>query len=170
MQNNYIPSEYITIDEVLVEFGGKCSFRQHIPNKPAKYIIKIHSLCDAKTFYVWNMEIYVGTQPEGPYKADKQYNSSQAVVTKLISDISGFAGYIIFVNWCASISIPLVESLLCDHNLTAVGTLKKNKREISEEFLVIKNRPPTDSMFDLETTLHWSLICQTSRSKRKMLY
>ena len=62
-------------------------------------------------------------QLEGPYKADKQYNSSQAVVTRLVSDISGSAQNIKFDNWY--FSIPLVESLLCGHNLTAVDSKKE---------------------------------------------
>ena len=74
------------------------------------------------------MEIYAETQPEGPYKTDKQYNSSQAVVTRLISDISGSAQNITFDDWYAN--IPLVKSLLCDYNLTAVETLRTDKREI----------------------------------------
>ena len=42
------------------------------------------------------MKIYAGMQLEGPYKADKQYNSSQAVVTRLVSNISGSAQNIKF--------------------------------------------------------------------------
>lgn len=106
---------------MLVAFGSKCPFRQYIPSKPANYGIKIHALCDAKTFYVWNMEIYAGTQPDGPYKGDKQYNSSQAVVKRLIADVSRAARNITFDNWYTS--YPLVDSLLRDHDLTAVGTL-----------------------------------------------
>ena len=75
------------------------------------------------------MEIYVKTQPAGPYKADKKYNSLKDVVKNLISDISGSAQNITFDNWYAS--IPFVETFLNDHNLTAVGTLRK----ISARFL-----------------------------------
>ena len=57
---------------MLVGFRGKCPFRQYTPNNPVKYGIKIYALCEAESFYVWNMEIYVQTQPEEPYKADKQ--------------------------------------------------------------------------------------------------
>ena len=53
-KNNYIPSEYMTINKMLAGVRGKCPFRQHIPCKPDKYGIKIHALRDAKTFYVWN--------------------------------------------------------------------------------------------------------------------
>jgi len=42
----YAQSEYICIDKKLQTFRGKCSFRQYIPSKPAKYWIKIFALCD----------------------------------------------------------------------------------------------------------------------------
>ncbi|ERL88244.1 hypothetical protein D910_05632, partial [Dendroctonus ponderosae] len=54
----YNLSEFGTIDEMLHGFRGRCSFVQYIPNKPAKYGIKMCGLCDAKTFYTLNFEIY----------------------------------------------------------------------------------------------------------------
>ena len=59
-------------------------------------------MCDAKTLFVCNMEIYVRLHPEGPYKADKEYNSSNAVVTRLISHISRSARNVTFDNWYTS--------------------------------------------------------------------
>ena len=86
---------------MLVGFRDKCPFRQYtvypvrLPNMKSKFM---HCVM-LKLFYVWNMEIYPRTQPEGPYKADKQYNSSQGVVTRLITDIPGSARNITFDNW-----------------------------------------------------------------------
>lgn len=57
---NYTPGEYVTIDEMLEAFRGRCSFRQYIANKPAKYGIKIYALVDSRTFYSHNLEIYAG--------------------------------------------------------------------------------------------------------------
>ncbi|XP_066249572.1 piggyBac transposable element-derived protein 4-like [Euwallacea similis] len=42
-------SEYVTIDEMLHPFHGRCSRIQYIPSKPAKYGIKVFAMCDAKT-------------------------------------------------------------------------------------------------------------------------
>ena len=62
----------------------KYPFRQYIPRKPAKYGIKLHALCNAKIFYAQKIEAYAGKQPVGSYKADKKFNSSQAMVMRLL--------------------------------------------------------------------------------------
>ena len=131
-KKNYNLSEFATIDELLVAFRGRAPFRRYIPCKPAKYGIKIHAMRDVKTFYVFNMEIYAGLEPEGPYKADKEYNSSNAVVIRHTSHISGSARNVTFDNWYTSYS--RVESLLNDYNLTAVLTIRKNKRDSQRIF------------------------------------
>ncbi|XP_035212452.1 piggyBac transposable element-derived protein 4-like [Stegodyphus dumicola] len=58
-QEMYTPSTCCTIDEQLLAFRGRFPFRMYIPNKPAKYGIKL-VLCDSKTFYAVNMIPYVG--------------------------------------------------------------------------------------------------------------
>lgn len=40
-------SQYVTIDEMLLEFRGRCSFREYIPSKPNK----IFAMTDAQMFY-----------------------------------------------------------------------------------------------------------------------
>jgi hypothetical protein len=83
-QRSFTLSEYLTIDEQLVAFRGRCSFRQYIPNKPSKYGVKIFYLVDAETLYTHNLEIYPVTQPPGPYQ---QSNSAHAVVKRLVHPI-----------------------------------------------------------------------------------
>ncbi|XP_066982177.1 piggyBac transposable element-derived protein 4-like [Macrobrachium rosenbergii] len=88
------------------------------------------------------MEIYAGKQPDGPFKVD---NSSISVVTRLISEISGSGLNVTFDNWYTT--YPLIRKLLDEDKLTAVGTLRKNKREIPLEFLDVKKRGRRSSMF-----------------------
>ena len=66
-RNNYNHSEFTTIDEMLFAFRGRCGFVQYMPQKPAKYGLKFYGLCDSKTFYTSNFEIYCGKQKPGPY-------------------------------------------------------------------------------------------------------
>uniref|UniRef100_A0A0K2TIZ0 Putative LOC100166252 [Acyrthosiphon pisum] n=1 Tax=Lepeophtheirus salmonis TaxID=72036 RepID=A0A0K2TIZ0_LEPSM len=165
-KNNYIPTEHMTIDEMLVPFRGSCSFRQYVPSKPARYGVKVHALCDSKTFYVYNMEIYAGLQPEGPVEADMEFNSSKAVVLRLISDISGSGRNITFNDYWYT-SILLVKELLENHNITSVGTLRNNKKEIPPEFLNVKNKQNLGSMFGFNGKLTLVPFIQNCKNKKK---
>jgi hypothetical protein len=59
-QNNYNPNKCLTIDEMLLPFRGRCSFRMFIPSKAAKYGIKIFCMVDPKAMYLVNSSVYLG--------------------------------------------------------------------------------------------------------------
>lgn len=60
-------SQFLTVDEKLEAFRGRCSFRPYISNKPAKYGLKVFPLRDKKKlYYTWNMEVCVGQIPVVP--------------------------------------------------------------------------------------------------------
>ncbi|XP_060845772.1 piggyBac transposable element-derived protein 4-like [Rhopalosiphum padi] len=143
-QKYYCPSEYVTIDEQLLAFRGKCPFRQYIPSKPAKYGIKTFALVDPRTVYTLNLETYLGVQLDGPYKIS---NASQDVVLRLVEPIFGTNRNITGDNWFTS--MPLIISLK-EKKLTYVGTVRKNKREIPKEFLPNKQRVETSSVFGFQ--------------------
>lgn len=143
----YTPFENLTIDEELVAFRGRCKFRQYLPNKPAKYGIKIFALVDAKTFYSLNLEIYAGEQPEGPYKVS---NKPHDVVDRLVAPVSQSGRNITMDNWFTS--YPTYEHLLNHHKLTAVGTMKSNKACIPEKFKA-GNREQNSSLFGFQKNM-----------------
>lgn len=146
-KQNYTTSSCTTIDEQLVAFRGRCSFRQFMKNKPAKYGIKIFTLTDAKMFYVKDMEVYVGTQPaNSPYL---QSNKPHDIVIRLASQIEGTGRNITGDNWFSS--IPLARELL-QKKITYVGTLKKNKKELPPE-LVSKQTEEHKSIFAFQTDM-----------------
>ncbi|XP_050527851.1 piggyBac transposable element-derived protein 4-like [Daktulosphaira vitifoliae] len=144
-ENYYTVGANVTIDEMLESFRGRCSFRVYIPSKPNKYGIKIQALVDSSTFYTSKMEVYVGTQPDGPYKCE---NDPASVVKRLIAPITKTGRNITMDNWYNS--IPLAIDLLKNHNTTVVGTLRKNKREIPLCFLDTKKRQLNSTMFDYD--------------------
>lgn len=144
----YTPSEYLTVDEKLESFRGRCGFRQYIPNKPAKYGIKVQALVDARTYYLVNMEVYVGVQPEGPFRVS---NSPKDIVDRLVAPVSGTKRNITCDNWYTS--VPLFESLLQKHKLTAVGTIRKNKADIPAKLLETRNKEVFSSQFAFQKDL-----------------
>lgn len=137
-QTSYSPSEFLTIDEMLLSFRGRCLFRVYIPNKPAKYGLKILALVDAKSFYVLNLEVYAGKQPPGLYGIS---NKPFDVVERLIQPVSGSHRNVTFDNWFTGYDLML--HLLKEHRLTSVGTVRKNKKQIPESFTRTGKQPNT---------------------------
>ena len=55
----YNPLEQLAVDEVIVKFQGRVIFRQYIPKKTKRFVIKIYKLCD-KSGYTYDMKVYLG--------------------------------------------------------------------------------------------------------------
>ncbi|XP_050295855.1 uncharacterized protein LOC126735788 [Anthonomus grandis grandis] len=135
-QKHYSVGKHTTIDEML----WACRFRMYIPNKPARYGLKF-SLTDPKSFYTLNMEMYCGKQPAGAYSVS---NNGFDVVERLCLPISKSRRNVTMDNWFSSVEVA--NRLLNNHQLTIVGTLRKNKRQITKkEFFTV--RPEKSSMF-----------------------
>lgn len=62
----FTPGANISIDEGLHLWKGRLIFKQYIPNKPAKYGIKMYKLCDGSG-YTWNFLVCTGSDKETPY-------------------------------------------------------------------------------------------------------
>ncbi|XP_067004451.2 piggyBac transposable element-derived protein 4-like [Anabrus simplex] len=140
-QKNYIPGENVTIDEMLPGFCGKCGFRQYIQSKPTKYGIKIFPLVDARMFYTYNMEIYAGRQPEGPYKVS---NKPSDVVKRLAEPIFDTVCNITCDNWFSDIDLV---NYLKEKKLSYVGTVRKNKKQLPPSFVNVRGRDQYSSLF-----------------------
>lgn len=98
-------------------------------------------MCDARTWYTQTMEIYLGNQPEGPYKVS---NSPTEVVKRLVRPIEGSGRNVTADNWFCS--FPLADELQ-RKNLTLVGTLRKNKKELPPELVSTQKREIKSSLF-----------------------
>ncbi|GBM00426.1 hypothetical protein AVEN_179235-1 [Araneus ventricosus] len=90
------------------------------------------------------MEIYAGTQPDGPYKLD---NCASEIVMRLMQKLHNSRHNVIVDNWCTS--YPLSQKLL-EKKLTVVGTIRKNKRELPLEFVGTKGKAPHSSILGFQ--------------------
>lgn len=140
-QKNYSCSEYMTVDEMLCPFRGRCLFRVYMKSKPARYGLKVLCLCDAKTHYLYNAFIYTGKTETN--RRDGLSIPTQTVLT-LTDPVKGTHRNITGDNWFSS--IELVDKLK-ENGLTYVGTVRKNKREVPPEFLPHKTRPIGSTLF-----------------------
>ena len=59
-QSSYTPNKFVTVDQHMCGFLGRCSFRQYMPMKPDRYGIKIYILAVSRNFYPISIEVYCG--------------------------------------------------------------------------------------------------------------
>ncbi|XP_049316471.1 piggyBac transposable element-derived protein 4-like isoform X1 [Bactrocera dorsalis] len=130
--------ENVTVDEQLVAFRGRCSFRQFMPSKPAKYGLKFWLSVDSKSGYVWKIQPYLGK----PRNAKPEKNQGERVALDLTDDLKG--QNITADNFFST--FELVKKLH-ERKLTYVGTVRKNKTFIPPKLLTVKNLPLYKSTF-----------------------
>jgi len=133
----------LAVDEELVTFRGRSSFKQYKHSKPGRYGIKFWILSDSKLSYVYNMETYIGKKPN----AGREVNFGEKVVLDLLEGIDSAGRNVTCDNFFTSLS--LARKLL-EKNVTLVGTIRKNKPELPPEMVSTKERKPFTTMFGFQ--------------------
>ncbi|XP_054639964.1 piggyBac transposable element-derived protein 4-like [Dunckerocampus dactyliophorus] len=128
----------VCIDEQLIAFKGRCSFRQYMPSKPAKYGLKIWALCDVNTAYAWKLDVYTGK----PLGGRREKNLAMQVVLRLCDSLEGHT--LTTDNFFTSFTLA---DELKKKKMSLVGTLRKNKAEIPLQLLKHQDRALLSSLF-----------------------
>ncbi|XP_043269515.1 uncharacterized protein [Venturia canescens] len=143
----YKPSKYCTVGKQFLSFQGKCPFRMFIKSKPDKCGIKIITLNDARTSYLIHGVPYLGKIGNSPTKTAEDFF---AEVTK---PIHGTRRSVTCDDSFTSIPL-LINMLKAPYSMEITGTIRKNKREIPAEFLLVDKKPPsTKFAFTSDLTL-----------------
>ena len=118
-KNNYKAGQTVTIDEQLLAFRGRCAFRMYIPNKPAKYGIKLFMVCDAEKLYCLYAIPYLGKEST----ARVTLNKGQYFSMKLLNDGNLIeAGRISCAdNWFLSLNLA---TAMLREEMHLVGTIR----------------------------------------------
>lgn len=126
-KKNYCLLEYVTINEMLIPFRGRCGFRMYMTRKPYKYGIKVMCLADSKTSYLYEAYIYTGQNSDGIglSQEERKWSKPTQSVIRLTKDIQKTNRNITADNWFSSIK---VAEELHKRGLTYVGTLRKDKK------------------------------------------
>ncbi len=137
------PNRDICVGEQLVQFKGRCSFRQYMPRKPAKYGIKVWVTCDVGTSYAWRMQVYTGKAADGR----AEVNQGMMVVLEMTEGLKG--NTVTCDNFFTTYA--LAEELL-KRKMTLVGTIRRNRPELPPRLLRIKEREVRSSLFAFTKT------------------
>lgn len=130
-QSLYVPGENMCIDESMMPWRGRLSFRQYIPSKRHKYGIKFFKLC-LPHGYTYKFKIYVG--------AEESSSSSQSAIDEGTGLLIGLSEKVV-LHLCENVldkgrslytdnfytSVSLMKSLL-KRKTHLVGTLRRNRR------------------------------------------
>lgn len=112
------PQEEMCVDETIIPFRGRLSFKQYCPNKRHRYGMKLFKLC-LPSGYTWNLKVYAG----------REAVSGKGVPQKCVLDLAEpllYAGRTLFCdNWYTSTSLALE---LLKRSTHLVGTLRSNRK------------------------------------------
>ncbi|XP_063324172.1 piggyBac transposable element-derived protein 4-like [Pelmatolapia mariae] len=159
LQMMFFPNKEICVDEQLVPFKGRCTFRQYMPKKPGRYGLKVWAVCDVETSYAWRLQLYTGKAAAGRAET----NQGMRVVLELTEGLQGHS--VTCDNFFTY--FPLSEELLRRKN-TLVGTIRKNKPELPPELLQTRGREVFSSVFAFTST-HTAVSYVPRRGKNVLL-
>lgn len=109
------------IDESLMPWRGRLSFRQYIPSKRHRFGVKMFVLCDVCTGYILRFIVY--TAATTAVTLMKEIRLTGSVVLELLKDFLD-KGHSLFVdNWYTS---PALFEFLLSKQTNASGTVRAN--------------------------------------------
>lgn len=131
-KNNYKPNKCLTIDEAMIKWTGRLSFKQYLPAKPIKRGIKVWMRCDADNAFLTDFNIYLG---RGSHESE--HGLGYDVVNKLTRDLTNKYYHVFFDNYFTS--VKLAVDLLAD-GIYSCGTVRINRKGFPDDLKKLKMR------------------------------
>ncbi|CAL1272717.1 unnamed protein product [Larinioides sclopetarius] len=120
----YVPKQDMSVDESLIAYKGRLGWKQYIPNKRARFGLKLFQLCESESGYIWNSCIYTvkGTVFHEDYN---HFGVSTKSVMTLLHDLKGKGYCLTTDNYYTS---PELAELLINSKTDICGTLRQNRK------------------------------------------
>jgi len=84
-QRYYYPGTGIVIDESMLSHKGTLFFKQYLPKKKTKWGIENWLLCCAQTSYVFDLDVYAGSETKSSNKTAKKVSTKAGRKVKKIT-------------------------------------------------------------------------------------
>ena len=115
-RRHYKFSKRLTIDECMIKFNGRLSFKQYIMNKPVKWGIKGFLICNSYNGYCYNIKLFYGKKTTP--LSEKLSKSENIVLDFVNGGIHDFSGSIIYID-----NYYMGPNLLNEHSKNMIGSL-----------------------------------------------
>ena len=132
----YSLSESISVDEAMIPFKGRLSFKQYMRDKPVKHGIKVFVLADGKYGYIKRIQIYTG---KNSTLSQNELRLSTKVVLDLVKGLETSCHKLYVDKYYTA---PLLFLKLYNKGVNACGTARTNRKHFPSE-LVYKGSEAT---------------------------
>lgn len=124
----YIPNRDISIDESLLLWKGRLSFKQYIRIKKARFGIKTYILSEAKSGYIWKVIVYVGQETE--IQQNPKVGHATNVIMTIMENLLD-KGYCVYSDnyYCS----PELALSLHHRKTDLTGTVKSNRKGLPKK-------------------------------------
>ena len=125
-RTKYYPETWVSVDEQVIGFKGRLSFKQYICNKPTKWGMKAFVLAESSTGYVYDWDLYTGKhhRTDGDGGGSDDLTRGGKVVRNLVKHLS--PGHVICMD--SYYSSPVLFEELRQRQHGAVGTVRTSRR------------------------------------------
>ena len=126
-QNKFYPFQNLVIDESMVLFKGRLSFKQYIKTKRHRFGVKLYVLCDCETGFVLDFIIYAGKSTNVEGQENQNLGITGAIVIKLLSPYLNKGHSLFTDNFYTS---PSLSNYLFQKKTNSCGTVRQNRKKM----------------------------------------
>ena len=156
----FTPDRQIAVDESVINFKGRVSFRQYLKGKPHPWGIKAFVLSDSKTGYLQRVCVYYGRETQ---LIDNDNPHTVRVVQTLVEPFHN-KGYDLYVD--RFYTSPLLASELMKVGITVTGTVQSNRRGMPKEVTDKRKKEPRGN---IRAARSGNILALSWLDKRKVL-
>ena len=132
----YKPKQNLSVDEAMVAFKGRHSFKQYLPSKPTKWGFKVWVIAESDSGYVLKLDVYTGkTAIPARAEARRKVGLGFDVVDHLSGPYQMKNYIITYDNFFSSVA--LAEHLL-SRQTYCNSTVKLNRKGLPDEAKKLK--------------------------------
>jgi membrane-bound inhibitor of C-type lysozyme len=168
-KDTLLPFSNLAIDESLLLWKGRLSFKQYIKSKRHRFGIKLYILCDCETDFILNFSIYTGGSD---YKdpLEDRLGKSGIIVRNLIKPYFYQAYSLYNDNFYTS---PSLAMYLHKKKINSCGTVRKNRKCMPDMHSKLKLGERESMCTNKLLAVHWKdrrdVYMLTTMHKDKMI-
>jgi len=142
-----VPGEFLCIDESLMPYKGRLSFKQYVPSKRARFGVLFYALVDCESKALLKLIPYQGKSTLNDFK---EFGVKGTIVLHLLENMFNKNHRLVSDNWFNS---PPLAKLLKSKGVHVLGTLQKRRSGKLKELMKQKLRKGSVESFTAEGLL-----------------